>query len=190
MPHRRVEYNYSMDLPQTKLIELVKAKCLADDRIVASLTYGSFTKNEGDQYSDIEFWLFFDDEKFGSVDQVAGMSDIAPIFYSITNEYGTRVAFYKDHLIRGELHFALAGNMYQVEGWPAVESERANHMVVSDNTGNLHGYLIQGPPMVSESPADVEQLCGQFLNWLLFGMNVHRHSDLAQAHMILGIVQG
>ena len=44
---------------QLELIERVKAVCRADPGLDAALMYGSFTKDEADEHSDIEFWLFF-----------------------------------------------------------------------------------------------------------------------------------
>jgi lincosamide nucleotidyltransferase B/F len=66
--------------------------------------YGSFTKGEGDRYSDIEFWRFFNTEKLSDIDQEQWIKDIAPIYWTVINEYGRRVTFFKDHLIRGEFH--------------------------------------------------------------------------------------
>jgi lincosamide nucleotidyltransferase len=179
-----------MELPQTKLIELVSSKCADDNRIEAALTYGSFTKGEGDEYSDIEFWLFFDDKKLNNIDQEQWINDIAPVYWSVINESGARVAFFKDHLIRGEFHFAPVSAVRQVKNWPAVEPRRAARMVLVDHTNTLQKLIEAGPPVVPSSPDDIEQLCGQYLNWHLFGLNVLKRGDLAQAHMILGIVQG
>jgi lincosamide nucleotidyltransferase B/F len=179
-----------MKLPQLELIERVRAKCLRDGNLDAALTYGSFTRGEGDQYSDIEFWLFFADEKLGSVDQDGWIGDIAPIYWSVVNEYGTRVAFFKDHLIRGEFHFAAGSAMAQVGDWPAVEPARAARMVIVDRSGALREYLVAGRPLAPASAEEVERLCGRYLNWYLFGRNVLRRGDLAQAHVILGIAAG
>ena len=183
-------YDQMVEIPQSRLIQRVRDKCLQDDRLDAALTYGSFTKGEGDQYSDIEFWLFFEDEKLSEVDQEQWIKDVAPIYWSVINEYGTRIAFFKDHLIRGEFHFVETSSMRGVKDWPAVEPVRASEMVIVDHTDNLQGYIEAGEPAVPSSVAQTEQLCGQYLNWYLFGINVLKRGDLAQAHMILGILHG
>jgi lincosamide nucleotidyltransferase B/F len=183
-------YNQVVELPQHRLIQRVKDKCIQDDRLDAALTYGSFTKGEGDRYSDVEFWLFFTPKKLDYVDQEQWIEDIAPIYWSVINEYGTRVAFFKDHLIRGEFHFVPSSTMGGVKSWPAVEPGRASEMVIVDHTDKLQGYIEAGEPTAPSSPAQIERLCGQFLNWYLFGRSVLKRGDLAQAHMILGIVQG
>ena len=178
------------ELPQNRLIQRVKDKCIQDDRLDAALTYGSFTKREGDRYSDIEFWLFFNPDKLSDIDQKQWIEDVAPIYWTVINEYGTRVAFFKDHLIRGEFHFVPTSSVSGVRDWPAVESERASEMVIVDHTNKLHGYIEAGEPTVPSSPAQIERLCGQYLNWYLFGRNVLKRGDLAQTHMILGILHG
>lgn len=43
-------------LKQKELIANVKNLTESDERITACMMYGSFTKGEGDQYSDIEFY--------------------------------------------------------------------------------------------------------------------------------------
>ncbi|HYN89578.1 MAG TPA: lincosamide nucleotidyltransferase Lnu(B), partial [Ardenticatenaceae bacterium] len=43
---------------QEEMIARVRQLCHADERVVAALMYGSFTKGEGDGFSDIEFYLF------------------------------------------------------------------------------------------------------------------------------------
>ena len=93
-----------VELPQNILIKRVKDKSIKDDRLDAALMYGSFTKGEGDRYSDIEFWRFFNTEKLSDIDQEQWIKDIAPIYWTVINEYGRRVTFFKDHLIRGEFH--------------------------------------------------------------------------------------
>jgi lincosamide nucleotidyltransferase B/F len=166
----------------------VKHKCRNDERLVAALTYGSFTKGEGDQYSDIEFWLFF--ESLEVIDPEEWIGDISPVHYVTVNEYGTHVAFFKENLIRGEFHFKLASEIETVRSWPAIRPPASDKMVIIDRTGKLHDYITEGEPTVGQSGTQVERLCGQYLNWFLFGLNVLKRGDLPQAHMILGIVQG
>lgn len=48
-------------LKQKELIANVKNLTESDERITACMMYGSFTKGEGDQYSDIEFYIFLKD---------------------------------------------------------------------------------------------------------------------------------
>jgi hypothetical protein len=56
-------------LPQTAMIERVRELCQQDERVVAAMLYGSFTRGEGDQFSDIEFVVFVSDAELSSFNQ-------------------------------------------------------------------------------------------------------------------------
>jgi lincosamide nucleotidyltransferase len=49
-------------LPQEVMIERVRELSERDGRVVSTLMYGSFALGQGDRFSDIEFYLFFEDE--------------------------------------------------------------------------------------------------------------------------------
>ncbi|MGH2137812.1 lincosamide nucleotidyltransferase Lnu(B), partial [Enterococcus faecalis] len=49
-------------LKQKELMARVKELVQSDERISACMMYGSFTKGEGDQYSDIEYYVFLKDD--------------------------------------------------------------------------------------------------------------------------------
>ena len=52
---------------QLQMIDKTKSIAQNDKNISAVFMYGSFTKNEGDKYSDIEFYIFLKDkEKFSA----------------------------------------------------------------------------------------------------------------------------
>ena len=54
---------------QLKMIELFKEGCHEDARIIATLMFGSFAIGEGDEFSDIEFAVFIQDDHFENFDQ-------------------------------------------------------------------------------------------------------------------------
>jgi predicted nucleotidyltransferase len=47
-------------LLQEQMIARVRQLCQEDERIVGAFMYGSFTKGEGDAFSDIEFYVYYD----------------------------------------------------------------------------------------------------------------------------------
>ncbi len=53
------------------MIEKVRELCNQDERLVATLMYGSFALGQGDRFSDIEFYLFFEDEALRSLEEEA-----------------------------------------------------------------------------------------------------------------------
>src|SRR5215471_5554039 len=94
-------------LYQEELIERVREVCAVDAGLDAALMYGSFAAGEGDEHSDVEFWLFFTPERLGGVDERAWCEQIAPVTHGLVNEFGTYVAIFPG-LVRGEFHFTSA----------------------------------------------------------------------------------
>jgi hypothetical protein len=102
-------------LVQERLIARVRQLCLADERLAAALTYGSFAHGAGDAYSDIEFWLFF----AGPIpDPGAWLARIGSVRHVVVNEFGAHVVFF-DGLVRGEFHLSTAADIGSVATWPA-----------------------------------------------------------------------
>ncbi len=70
---------------QLQMIDKTKSIAQNDKNISAVFMYGSFTKNEGDKYSDIEFYIFLKDkEKFSAENWV---SQIHPLALYFSNEF-------------------------------------------------------------------------------------------------------
>jgi lincosamide nucleotidyltransferase len=55
-------------LVQEEMIGRVRRLCCEDERVRAALMYGSFSKGSGDAYSDIEFFIFLEDDRYETVD--------------------------------------------------------------------------------------------------------------------------
>ena len=65
-------------LQQEVMIERVRELCERDERVVAALMYGSFALGQGDRFSDIELYLFFEDKALEGLDEEAWIGQIAP----------------------------------------------------------------------------------------------------------------
>jgi lincosamide nucleotidyltransferase len=174
-------------IEQQKMIERVRQLCQEDEQLIAALMYGSFTRGEGDTYSDIEFALFFRDEAHNEVDPREWVSRIAPVEMYFINEFGNGTAIFSN-LVRGEFHFDKASDMRLVQGWedtawfPSLEAA-----ILVDHTGELTHRLqpfIQPPQ--HDIPDKVQALCERFVNWVLFGTNVLARGERARALEILG----
>ena len=143
-------------LEQERLIARVREACASDPNLMAALTYGSFAQGQADEWSDIEFWLFFDDPTV--VDPVAWCDGIAPTLLVVENEFGAHVAIFGT-LVRGEFHIASVAAIETVAGWPA-RGAAVDDMIVLDRTGELRlilERLREGQPAPSRT--DVERLC-------------------------------
>lgn len=178
-------------LQQEVMIERVRRVCKEDNRLSAAMMYGSFPQGEGDEFSDIEFILFFE-EALGFREQEEWVSRIAPVELYFVNEYGIGTAIF-DNLVRGELHFDHASDVEKVDGsWRETDFfPSAEAALVLDRTGELGRRLggISGPPPDRDTPTRVEFLSSLFLNGLLFGANVLRRGENARALDLLGNTQ-
>ncbi len=90
-------------LQQEVMFEKVRQLCGQDERLLATLMYGSFALGQGDRFSDIEFYLFFEDETLGTLKEEAWVSQIAPLDLYYVNEFGNGTAIF-ENLVRGESH--------------------------------------------------------------------------------------
>ena len=178
-------------LQQQSMIRRVRELCHAEERLAAAMMYGSFAREEGDAYSDIEFVLFFQDEALDEVNQQEWVTQIAPVALYFTNEFGNGTAIFET-LIRGEFHFDKESDIPKVETWgktdtfPSLEST-----LILDRTGELTRRLLKlvGPEPVRDSPERVRFLCYSFIKWTLFGSTVLDRGELARALALLGHVQ-
>ena len=156
-------------LKQKELIANVKNLTESDERITACMMYGSFTKGEGDQYSDIEFYIFLKDSITSNFDSSNWLFDVAPYLMLYKNEYGTEVVIFKD------------------SGY--IPDTKA--MLIYDETGQLENYLseISGarPNRLTEENANFFLFI--FSNLWLMGINVLKRGEYARSLELLSQLQ-
>ena len=121
-------------LEQVTMIEKVREVCEQDERVMGALMYGSFALGQGDRFSDIEFYLFFQDRVLDEVDEEAWVAQIAPVELYYTNEFGNGTAVF-ENLVRGEFRFEKASNIDLVE-W-----EMKRWLALLRNSAILEGPL-------------------------------------------------
>ncbi|WP_405579482.1 hypothetical protein [Streptomyces sp. NBC_01190] len=166
---------------QHQLIVRVREMCAADDRLDAALMYGSFAAGEGDEHSDVEFWLFFRPERYGTVDPAAWCAAVAPVNLVLRNEFGTHVALFPGP-VRGEFHFARTDDIPSVADWPA-RSAAVDRMLLVDRLGLLRPVLESLParPALPAGPGEIADLCGRFANWLVLALHVTARGERLRA---------
>lgn len=178
-------------LPQQAMIARARAACRADQRLVAALMYGSFTRGEGDAYSDVEFALFVEDTALPQLDQRAWVAQIAPVLASFSDAHGHSTAHFVG-LIRGEFHFKPASAMAWVATWrgnawfPSLEAA-----LLVDRSGELSQVLasLVGPAPERNTPEEVQRLGLWFIDGIIFGTAVLARGELARALELLGGMQ-
>jgi lincosamide nucleotidyltransferase B/F len=180
-------------LQQQSMIERTRRVCREDGRLVAAMMYGSFAQNEGDEYSDIEFILFFEDDELATLDQEEWVSRISPVGLYFVNEYGNGTAIF-ENLVRGEFHFDGASDIEMVVGESMKDTDwlpSLEDTLILDRTGELTPRLrrIVGPPPERDTPEQIRFVCNCFVNWFVFGSNLLARGEFARSLALLGIVR-
>lgn len=178
-------------LKQKQLIAKVKQLVELDEKVSACMMYGSFTKGEGDQYSDIEFYVFLKDDMVSTFDSAKWLYEVAPYSLLYQNEYGTEVVIF-ENLIRGEFHFLSEKEMNIIPSFK--ESgyiPDTNAMFIYDETGKLEPYLseLNGPGPNRQTEENVNFLFNNFSNLWLMGINVLKRGEYARSLELLSLFQ-
>ncbi|MUG47609.1 nucleotidyltransferase [Paenibacillus woosongensis] len=176
---------------QEKLINVVKEKCESDPRISACMMYGSFTKGEGDKYSDVEFYVYLKSTEIGQFESSDWMKDIAPYDLLFFNEFGTEVVVFSN-LIRGEFHFQPESEIEVIKTFketgvfPDTES-----MFIYDTTGKLKACLddLKGDGPERMTNENVNFAFNNFVNAWIMGTNVLKRGETARSLECLTYVQ-
>ncbi|MHB6911295.1 nucleotidyltransferase domain-containing protein [Streptomyces sp. DB-54] len=164
----------------------------ADSRLEGVLLYGSWTLGEADAHSDIEAYLYIQDDHLADFDGPAFLGQLAPLKLAYTNMYGILAVVFDD-LMRGEFHLTAAGpGIDEVPTWQGmVHLPHPEAAVLLDRTGRLTRAARQladfRPP---EPAATARQLSGELANWTLMLAHVLARGEIARAHALLHTVIG
>ena len=178
-------------LQQQIMIEKVREACRRDDRLVSALMYGSFSQGEGDEFSDVEFYLFFRDGVLGEVDEEAWVSQIAPVGLYYVNEFGNGAAVF-ENLVRGEFHFEGASDREALDALEFLWFPSLGSAVLADKDGELsrRASRLVGEPPDPDTPERALFLCNSLVNWTLMGVNLLERGEHARAEVFLTLVHG
>jgi len=176
-------------MTQLQMIDKTKLLAQQDENISAVFMYGSFTKNEGDKYSDIEFYIFLKNKENFSTEK--WVNQIHPLALYFTNEYGSEVAIF-ENMVRGEFHFLKTEEIEIIKSWDGiVEFSDFDQMNLTDKDGLLTKTLNQ---IKTKSPERITNenilwLSQSLLNVLLTTNNLIKREEFAHAHQSLTTVQ-
>ncbi|WP_282637395.1 aminoglycoside 6-adenylyltransferase [Sphingobacterium thalpophilum] len=174
---------------QLQMINKAKSIAQQDENVSAVLMYGSFTKNEGDQYSDIEFYIFLKSkENFFAQKWV---NQIYPTALYFTNEYGSEVAIF-ENLIRGEFHFLTVNDIDVIKSWEGVVAfSDFDQMNLIDKDGFLIETLNQIKTKLPNriTNENILFLSQSLLNVLLTTNNLIKRQEYAHAFQSLSNIQ-
>lgn len=176
---------------QQELINRVTKSCNKDSSIVSAMMYGSFTKGEGDIYSDVEFYIFIKDGLLEGFDTNEWISNLCATDLIYFNEYGTQVAIF-DNLIRGEFHFLPQSKMDVIKDFKSTGVfPNAEKMYIYDSTNQLYALLdyLCGEGPDRKTNENINSSFNGFVNYWIFGVNVLKRGEYARSLEILSHVQ-
>ncbi|MCA4778003.1 lincosamide nucleotidyltransferase Lnu(I) [Empedobacter stercoris] len=176
-------------MTQLQMIDKTKSIAKNDKNISAVFMYGSFTKNEGDKYSDIEFYIFLKDKENFSAEN--WVSQIHPLALYFTNEYGSEVAIF-ENMIRGEFHFLTNDQMEVIKSWDGlVEFSDFDKMILVDKEDLLTNTLKEIKTKVPDRTTNenILWLSQSLLNVLLTTSNLIKRREFAHAYQSLSNTQ-
>ena len=174
-------------MEQLQMIDKTKELANADNHISAVLMYGSFIKGEGDQYSDIEFYIFYNQD-FNHEEWVNQIHKTKVFF---TNEFGTEVAIF-ENWIRGEFHFLPLENMNIIKSWENYLSfEYYKNMMLVDKDGKLAETLasIDKIRPTHSSKENIDWICKSLLNNMLMTKGLIERGENAHAQQAFQYIQ-
>ncbi|MEU7040796.1 nucleotidyltransferase domain-containing protein [Streptomyces varsoviensis] len=171
-------------------VDRLRRLAQADPRLEGVLLYGSWTLGEADAHSDIEAYLYIQDDRLADFDGPAFLEQLAPLKLAYTNMYGILAVVFDD-LMRGEFHLTAAGaGIDEVPTWEGmVHLPRPDDAVLLDRTGRLTRAARRlaefRPP---EPAATARQLIDELTNWTLMLAHVLARGETARAHNLLHAV--
>lgn len=176
-------------MTQFQMIDKVKNTAKLDKNVSAVFMYGSFTKNEGDQYSDIEFYIFLKNKEYFIAEE--WVNQIHPVSLYFTNEYGSDVAVF-ENMIRGEFHFSKTDEIGIIKSWEGIVTfSDIDQMNLVDKDGilarTLNKIKVISPNRVTNE--NILWLSQSLLNVLLTTSNLIKRGEFAHAHQSLSNVQ-
>ena len=172
---------------QLQMINKIKSIALDDELISSILMYGSFIKDEGDQYSDIEFYIFFSED----FDHQKWVNQINKTMLYFINEHGTEVAIF-ENLIRGEFHFHHISERKVIQTWEGLTSfEYHQNMILVDKDGVLTKLLehISKERPQHNSQESIDWISMSLVNQLLMTQGLLKRGELAHAQMSFQSIQ-
>lgn len=174
---------------QLQMIDRTKFIAQQDENVSAVFMYGSFTKNEGDPYSDIEFYVFLKSKNDFSA--ISWVGQIHPVALYFTNEYGSEVAIF-ENMVRGEFHFLKTDEVEIIKTWDGlVTFSDFDQMNLVDKEGILAATFEQIKTISPDRATDqsTSWLSQSLLNGLLTANNLIQRGEWAHTHQMMSNVQ-
>lgn len=158
-----------------------------DDRIVAVVSYGSYTRDDFDKFSDIEFYFFIRDDSAAGFDDEKWVREAAPVEFYFTNSYGVKTAVFTKFFVRGEFHFHSEREISVLDSWKGVVLPgKLERTVLLDRSGEFRKRIEEfcnTRPVIDEE-ASFKQNYLELANGIITEWGVLSRKDLFRASTI------
>jgi lincosamide nucleotidyltransferase len=155
-----------------------------DEIIVSVVYYGSYTREDFDRFSDIEFYFFIRDDSASDFDDELWLREVAPVEFYFTNSHGVKTVVFTKFFVRGEFHFHFESEITILDSWKGVvlpgDPERT---VLVDKSGAFRKkieQLCQIKPVLDKK-ASFKQNFLELANGIIMEWNVLSRKDLFRA---------
>lgn len=168
-------------------IDRLCALAHADQRLDSVLLYGSWTMDEADEYSDLEAYLYVNDDQLENFDGRAFLEKLAPLKLAYINMYGILAVIFDD-LMRGEFHVVSADKgIAEIATWQGlVHLHDPNAAILLDRTGRLtEAVACLRQPCRPDPVKTSRQISYELTNWTLSLAQILARGEVARAHALM-----
>ena len=162
----------------------------AEPRLEGVLLYGSWTMGEADAYSDIEAYLYVNDDDAADFDGRAFVEQLAPVKLAYINMYGLLAVVFDD-LMRGEFHVEAAGKgIPEIASWRGlVHLPEPGAAIPLDRHGRpAKATACLTQPCQPEPVQTAQQIGNELTNWTLALGQILARGEIARGHALLHTV--
>ncbi len=169
------------------LLERIRRYSRNDERIVALIAYGSYTRNDFHRFSDIDLFVFVKDDGFDTFDDRQWIESLGDVCTCFENSYGVKTAIFRPKAIRGEFHFCPHRDREQLLKWEGSvligDLERA---VLLDRTGEYTELMsrVASSGLLKNTDESLDSLVNEFVNGTIFEWSVLSRKDMFRAYFL------
>ena len=169
------------------ILRKVIQKSRNDREVISLISYGSYTRDDFDKFSDIEFYVFIEDKAYENFDSNEWFKEIYYVENSYLNIHGITEVVFK-YGIRGEFHFLpYSKAKEELNRWKGtVLIENITKTLLVDKRGELKDIIssVIHNGLVFNKEETVEELINNFANGTIFEWNVLQRKDLFRAYTL------
>ena len=177
-------YRQSKNPKNLHILNKIVDAAREDRRIVSVISYGSYTREDFDKFSDIEFYIFIRDDSAHTFNDEQWLRETIPVEFYFTNSYGVKTAVFSKLFVRGEFHFHSEREISVLDSWKGVVFPgRVEKTVLLDKSGAFRKKIeefCKTRPLFDEE-ASFKQNYLELANGIIMEWGVLSRKDLFRA---------